>query len=177
MGYWTTQGASTFAKGLKTVAEGGMNIGRAYDIWYAKDPRRQEMFNLTNKKLMLEGDHVNARHEHDRATLLREIWETSANVAFPQLNRALVYKEHNKERKLKDVHIVQYYPRGKLAQYLKNYYKEFGYQIIVRDFECTGIDSIKTHLRYQFVYENVYNDISIKSMIGLRAMNGIKVIP
>lgn len=154
-----------------------MNIGRSYDMWYTKDPRRQQMFDLTNKKLMSEGDLVNARHEHDRMSLLRDIWEASANVSFPQLNSALIYKEHNKERNLNDVHIIQYYPSGRLANYLREYYKEFGYQLMHRDFECTGIDSIKTHLRYQFVYENNYNDISIKSMIGLRAMNGIKVIP
>lgn len=135
------------------------------------------MFNLTNQKLLAEGNYLNVRHEHDRNMILREIWEQSANVSFPQLNSALVYKEHNKQRNLNDIHMVQYYPSGKLAEYLKKYYREFGYQIMVRNFECTGIDSIKNHLRYQFVYENIYNDITIKSLIQTRAMQGIKVIP
>lgn len=175
--HYGMRGAHTLTAGLTQTIQGGMNIGKAYDEWYAKDEYRKNMFSLNNQKLMSEGNILNHRHEYHRSRLMESIWEMSANVSYPQLNSSLIYKEYNKERGINDIHIVQHYPSGKLLQYIKNYYKDYGYLLKIPDYECTGITNIKRHLRYEFIYDINHPNSTIATFIRCRATQGVKVVP
>lgn len=97
-------------------------------------------------------------------------------MVYPQLNANIVYRLYNSSMGLADVNMIQYYPKGKVLEYIKNYYKEFGYNIMVRNFECTGIANIQNHLRYQFIYEINHPNICVQEMIRARALAGVKVV-
>lgn len=75
------------------------------------------------------------------------------------------------------MYLVQYYPTRELLQYIKDYYREFGYRILVRDFECTGADCVKIHMRYQFIYELNHPNVCVTELIRTRALMGIKMVP
>lgn len=91
------------------------------------------------------------------------------------MNSGLIYKEFNRSEGLNDVYMTQYYPSGKLLKYIKEYYKEYGYEILVRDFSCIGIDSISTHLRYVHIFKNEHTSVRVRALIEARALNGIFV--
>lgn len=91
------------------------------------------------------------------------------------MSNGLIYKQFNKSEGLNDVYITQYYPSGKLLKYIKEYYKEYGYEILIRDFSCIGIESIVRHLRYINIFKNEHTSNRIKAMIEARALNGIFV--
>lgn len=163
--------------GLMGIVGGGLTIAEAYETFDIKDTYRRNKYALAEKKLATEGDILNKRHEYERKNLLDDLWAMSANVVYPQLNANLVFRLYNKHMGLKDIHMVQYYPKGRLLDYIKQYYREYGYNLMVRDFECVGIMNVVKHLRYQHIYEISYPNIGIQEMIRARALAGIKVIP
>lgn len=91
------------------------------------------------------------------------------------MTSGLIYKQFNASEGLSDVYITQYYPSGKLLKYIKDYYKEYGYEILVRDFPCIGIESIKRHLRYINIFKNEHSSQRVRALIEARALNGIFV--
>lgn len=162
--------------GLMGIVGGGLTIAEAYETFNIKDEYRKQKYAMAEKKLASEGDILNKRHEYERKNLLNDLWAMSANVVYPQLNANIVYKLYNESMGINDIHMVQYYPKGKILEYIKNYYREFGYNIMVRNFECTGIKDVKKHLRYQFIYEINHPNICAQEMIRARALAGVKVI-
>lgn len=123
-----------------------------------------------------EGNFLNVKHEYNRENLLAKIYLQSTNTVRPAMNNNLIYKLYNRENKLKDVNMTVYYPGGKLAEFIKDYYKEFGYDIFVRDVVCHGVDSFDRIIRYEFIYEIDHPNETIKEMIRSRALMGVKVV-
>lgn len=177
MAHYALSQAGNTAHGLGGIIDGALSIGEAIESHSIREEYRKQKFDLAEKKLSAQGDILNRNYEFDRKNMLDDLWAMSANVIFPQINANIVYKLYNKHFGLNDIHMIQYYPKGKLLQYIKNYYREFGYNILVRDFECTGVESIINHLRYQYIKEINHPNISITEMIQARALAGIKVIP
>lgn len=171
-----SRSASRAMGGAMGIVGGGLTIAEAYETFNIKDEYRKQKYALAEQKLATEGDILNRRHEFERKNLLDDLWAMSANVNYPQLNTNIVYKLYNEHIGVADVHMVQYYPKGKLLDYIKEYYREFGYNIMVRNFECTGFKDVKKHLRYQFIYEINHPNICVQEMVRGRALSGVKVV-
>lgn len=167
---------SGVAEGMGGIVGGALQIAQAYDKWKIEDARIRNHYALAENKLAAEGNILNKKYEHDKKNMLTDIFLQSANVVHPAMSRNLVYKLYNRENKLEDVHMTVFYPGGKLKEYLKNYYKEFGYDLLEWDVLCTGIDSIHRHIRFQFIYELNHANETIKEMIRSRALMGVKVV-
>lgn len=177
MAHYGLQQTASAVGGLMGMVEGGLTIAEAYETFNIKDTYRRQKYALAEQKIAAAGDILNKRHEFERKNLLNDLWSMSANVVYPQLNANIVYKLYNQDMGIRDIHIVQYFPSGKLKQRLKDYYKEFGYNILVRDFECTGIDSIRGQIRFQFIYDINHPNVCITEMIRARALQGVKIAP
>lgn len=162
--------------GLSGIVSGALTIARAGEDWRNENYRIQNEFRIAEERLAARGDITNKRFEHERANLLADIYAQSANTFHPAMNSNLIYKLYNKEINLQNVHLTIFYPGGKLKDYLNQFYTEYGYEILERNFICHGAAEIKRHLRYQFIYEINHSNEDIKEMIQGRALLGIKMI-
>lgn len=51
-----------------------------------------------------------------------------------------MFREENKQFDLSDIYLVHYYPDGQQLDFLKKYYREYGFTLIAPDVHCYGID-------------------------------------
>lgn len=166
----------SMAGSLGTIAEGGMQIAHAYEHWGVESEKIKAQYDNNERRLAVEGNFLNVKYEKNKENLLAQIYLQSTNTVRPAMNNNLIYKLYNRENKLKDVNMTVYYPGGKLAEYIKKFYKEFGYDVFERDVVCHGVDSFDRIIRYEFIYEIDHHNETIKEMIRSRALMGVKVV-
>lgn len=161
--------------GVEQMVKGGINLVDA--LWESGNAEidRKARFAVGSKELDVKGARMQKEHEVNRLNAMDRLSQMSSKIQYPQMTSGLIYKEYNKSEDLNDVYMTQYYPSGNLLKYIKEYYKEYGYEILVRDFTCNGVESIKRHLRYINIFKNEHTNERIKTLIQARALNGIFV--
>lgn len=161
--------------GLEQAARGAVDLVDATWEYRNTEIDRKARFAIGVREFDIKGARMQQQHLTNRANDMSKLSQMSARIQYPQMNSGLIYREFNKSEGLNDVYITQYYPSGKLLKYIKEYYKEYGYEILVRDYTCIGVHNIKRHLRYSNIFRNEHTNIRVKAMIEARALNGIFV--
>lgn len=161
--------------GLEQAARGAVDAADAAWEYRNVEIDRKARFAIGLREFDIKGARMQQQHLTNRANDMSKLSQMSARIQYPQMNSGLIYREFNKSEGLNDVYITQYYPSGKLLKYIKEYYKEYGYEILVRDYTCIGVNNIKRHLRYSNIFRNEHTNIRVKAMIEARALNGIFV--
>lgn len=167
--------ATAALSGYEQAARGAIDLVDAAQEYTNKERNRKARYAIGLREFDIKGEKMQKQHEVNRANSMERLWQMSSRVQHPQMNSGLIYKQFNKSEGLNDVYITQYYPSGKLLRYIKEYYKEYGYEILVRDFTCIGIENITRHLRYINIFRNEHSNARIRALIEARALNGIFV--
>lgn len=163
------------ASSIEQAVKGGINLADAMWETGNVETDRKARFALGVREFDVKGARMQQQHLTNQANDMARLSQMSSRIQYPQMNSGLIYKQYNASEGLSDVYITQYYPSGKLLKYIKEYYKEYGYEILVRDFFCLGVSSIKRHLRYTNIFKNEYPNQRIRALIEARALNGIMV--
>lgn len=168
--------AAAGAAGAAALVGQGANMAFSKQLY---DLNREEhamvsshgMRSLENRGLLIA-----AKHQDAQASERLAILNMQHNVSYPANSDALMYREENKQFGLTDIHLIRYYPEGDQLRFLVNYYKEYGFNVIVPNVRCLGASWIHDHIQYVKITSNAYENETIKRMIEERALNGITMV-
>lgn len=172
---YVLEGGGSMLSGAEQATKGVVNLLDSVQEFSNAEKERRARFGIGVREFDIKGARMLKQHETNRSNDIERLWQMSSKIQYPQMTSGLIYKQFNASEGLSDVYITQYYPSGKLLKYIKDYYKEYGYEILVRDFPCIGIESIKRHLRYINIFKNEHSSQRVRALIEARALNGIFV--
>lgn len=159
---------------------GGLNIGSSiYNAVYRHTKRteeRNDRLEFGTKNFIIQGESMSSKHksaeEADRLTLQN----LANNNRYPEFNNSLVFEELNKLINRTNLYLTRYSPEGDILEMIKDHYDEYGYDIYLTKQTCTGINDIKKHIQFLTIAKNIHHNNTIRQMIELRLLNGVKVI-
>lgn len=166
-------GAFGIVGGLLNIGGGILN---AITSNMKRFEERAERLEFGTKNFHIQGKTMAVKHKAAEEANLLTLQNLANNNRYPEFNNAIIFEELNKLINKSNIYLTRYSPSGDLLQALKDHYDEYGYDILLNNQTCTGIDDIKKHIQFISIKKNIHNNNTIRNMIEQRLLTGVKVI-